>query len=386
MNNAKLIFILLPLIFISCKSDDDTITPSVLTELMYVNAFPELTFNLPLDIQSSNDGTDRLFIVEQEGIIKVIDIVNPIEAITFLDISSNVDTSSYEQGLLGLAFHPDYETNGYFYVNYNPNPETTRISRFQVSSSNSNMANMSTELIVLEFYQDTGLHNGGQLVFGQDGYLYISSGDGGVRENGQDLSSLTGTILRIDVDNTDSGMNYGIPIDNPFTGNVSARNEIFAYGLRNPWRISFDNTTGKLWTGDVGNGQREEIDIIESGGNYGWSIFEGTHCLDGPCDTPNLIGPIYEYERIGTESIAITGGYVYRGSLNVGLVGKYIYSDSSTGKIWALDTNSLENELLFETEMNIATFGVDKNKELYFGDYNFIEGGKIYKLVQQEVE
>ncbi len=377
---TNLITLLLGVVFLaSCASDDNTITPPNETDLTFVNAFSNLNFTRPIDIQNADDGTNRLFVVEKGGIIKVIDNSTTPQSFDFLDISSLV-SSGGEQGLLGLAFHPNYSTNGYFYINYTPTPNTTRVSRFKVSDTNPFAADPNSELVLFSFFQVATNHNGGQVAFGNDGYLYISSGDGGNSNNGQDLTTLTGTILRIDVDNMDPGLNYSIPASNPFINDANARDEIFAYGLRNPWRMSFDRNTGQLWAGDVGSVNYEEVNIIASGNNYGWNRYEGTECQLQPCDTSGLTMPFYFYEREASGS-AITGGHVYRGNLNPEIAGMYVYGDSVTGKIWALDTNSADNELLFDTDINITGFGVDESNELYFCDFF---GGMIYKFVTED--
>jgi glucose/arabinose dehydrogenase len=244
---------------------------SAYTQYTLQDAFPNLTFQRAVDLQHSGDLTDRLFVVDQAGAIKIFqNDVSTNSTNTFLDITDRVDFGG-EKGLLGLAFHPDYETNGYFYVNYTaPNPLRTIISRFQVSSANPDSADKNTEQIILTYIQPQSNHNGGQLGFGTDGFLYISSGDGGEGQNAQNITVLLGKILRIDIDNPLQPLNYGIPSDNPFIDSSgTVRKEIFAWGLRNPWRFSFDAITYKLWCGDVGQYDWEEIDIIEVGKNYG---------------------------------------------------------------------------------------------------------------------
>jgi len=354
-------------------------------------AFPNLTFIRPVDLQHANDGSNRLFVVEQEGIIKVFSNLNQVNsAAIFLDITSRIDDSGNEEGLLGLTFHPDYASNGYFYVNYTATqPDRTVISRFSVSNTNPNMAIPGSEVILMEFSQPFSNHNGGQLAFGpSDGFLYIATGDGGSYGdpdcNAQDLSSLLGKLLRIDVDQPFGNLPYSIPPDNPFASNpLGNREEIFAYGLRNPWRFSFDVATGQIWVGDVGQGLWEEIDLIVKGGNYGWSMFEGLHCYNSPwpctppCDSTGLIMPIWEYSH--SEGLSVTGGYVYRGNQVPELTGKYIYADFMTGKIWALSqdsTGQTENTLLQDTNLGISSFGVDSNSELYLCAFD----GKIYRF------
>ncbi|MCW9712759.1 PQQ-dependent sugar dehydrogenase [Aliifodinibius salicampi] len=351
-------------------------------------AFPELEFTRPVDLQHPGDGSDRLFVVEQRGIISVFPNDPSIQnATTFLDIEDQVDDSGNEEGLLGLAFHPNYENNGYFYVNYTTPDSTTHISRFQVSSGDANQAEVSSEEVLLSFDQPFGNHNGGQVSFGPDGYLYIAVGDGGSggdpEGNGQDRTTLLGTILRIDVDSQENGQNYGIPDDNPFAGNEEGyREEIYAYGLRNVWRFSFDPATDQLWAGDVGQVSYEEIDIVENGGNYGWNIMEGMHCFspETGCDQSGLELPIWEYGR--NQGVSVTGGFVYRGPSLPGLEGTYIYADYASGLIWSLDFSDMENPEnteLIDTDVNISSFGVDADNELYICAFD----GKIYRIAAE---
>ena len=262
-------------------------------------AFPLLNFLNPLDIQHSGDGTNRLYVAEQRGMVHVFENSQYVkEANIFLDIRDRVNDAGFEEGLLGLAFHPDYLNNGYFYIDYTAsNPMRTVIARYSVSLSNPDSADENSEFIIMEIPQPFENHNGGQISFGSDGYLYISLGDGGSFDgdpfgNGQNLQSLLGSLLRIDIDTLTDSTNYGIPPDNPFFENNSGyKQEIFAYGLRNPWRFSFDPITGWLWAADVGQDEREEIDLIYSGRNYGWNIMEGSICFDPPfgCDTISII-------------------------------------------------------------------------------------------------
>ncbi len=373
MKRFSLFLVALLLAAVSC-GDDDTDTGaqnnnqnSGETAIGLVNAFPALSFNQPLDLQSPNDGTDRLFVVEKGGRIRVFpNEGDVIEFTTYLDLSANLSTES-EQGLLGLAFHPDFASNGQFYVHYSPNTSTSRISRFTVAMG-ATSADVNSEQILMDIPQPDTNHNGGQLAFGPDGLLYLAIGDGGGAgdpdNNAQNRANLLGTILRIDVDNPSNGLNYGIPSNNPFLGESTIREEIFAYGLRNPWRMSFDPQTGDLWTGDVGQGAREEINIIQSGGNFGWKLFEGTSCFSGDCDESGLVPPIFEYGHSNGDR-SITGGYVYRGNAISSLQGKYIYGDFVSGRIWTIDTDGSDNELLLASGLNIASFGTDSNKELY---------------------
>lgn len=352
-----------------------------------VEAFPKLLFSNPLDIQNAGDGTDRLFVVEKQGVIHLFANDKDVEtAEVFLDIRDRVNDSAGEQGLLGLAFHPDYEDNGYFYVNYTASgPNRTIISRFQVSQNSADAADPDSEVELISFNQPQGNHNGGQVAFGSDGYLYIATGDGGgggdPGNNAQDRTNLLGAILRIDVDQSQNGTNYGIPADNPFLNNEEGfREEIYAYGLRNPWRFSFDVEAGELFVADVGQSDREALHIVENGLNYGWNIIEGSICYPpgSTCDTEGLELPIYEYDHSRGDR-SITGGFVYRGTEFPQLEGLYIYGDFISGRIWALDvsnTNNPVNTELFHADFNIASFGVDQNNEIYIAAFD----GKIYRF------
>jgi len=352
------------------------------------NAFPNLSFEDPVGIYHVNDGTNRLFVVEQEGRIKVFDNDSNVSNWDmFLDITSLVDQDGgyTEEGLLGLAFHPNFEENRYFYVNYTEhNPRRNVIERYTVSADNPNETNYNSSQIILEVNQPYTNHNGGQMGFGpDDGYLYISFGDGGSagdpQENGQNLSTLLGSLIRIDIDNPSDGLNYGIPSDNPFVAPLAARDEIYAYGLRNMWKFSWDLETGFLWGADVGQYEYEEINIIELGGNYGWNIMEGTSCYDSPsCDEEYLEFPVWEYELYVDGVCSVTGGYVYRGPSLWSLMGRYIYGDWCTGDIWALtysEDDNHTNEHLITSGINITSFGVDQDNELFI-----CANSNIYKL------
>lgn len=361
---------------------------TVWSQTEVVRAFPNLSFELPLDLQGPGDGSGRLFVVEQAGRIWGFRNDSTVmEKKLFLDIRDRVDDRESEEGLLGLAFHPEYEKNGYFFVDYTAaDPPRTIIARYRVSESDPWAAVPGSEQVILEVDQPYNNHNGGQIAFGPDGYLYVAFGDGGSGgdpdENGQDRSTLLGSIIRIDVDTSTAGRNYGIPPDNPFAGNsMGYREEIYAYGLRNPWRFSFDSGTGRLWTGDVGQNKWEEIDIIRSGENYGWDRMEGFHCYEpSECDTTGLTLPVWEYGHTLGESV--TGGFVYRGNRVPGLQGKYVYGDFVSGRIWALEyTEGKEpkNSLVVNTDLNISSFGVDSSEELYICAFN----GNIYRFADQ---
>lgn len=344
-------------------------------------AFPQLIFSQPVGIYSAGDGSNRLFVVEQAGIIRVFqNSGNTTVSTVFLNITDRVLFSG-EQGLLGLAFHPNFASNGYFYLDYvAPNPTRTVISRYTVVADNPNLADKASESVILEIAQPFSNHKGGQIVFGPDGYFYVGMGDGGSEGdplgNGQNCSTLLGKILSIDVSVASAGLNYSIPGDNPFVGNtLGYREEIYAYGFRNPWRFSFDSATGKLWVGDVGQDRMEEIDVVEKGKNYGWNIMEGTLCYNPPsgCNETGLELPVYEYNH--TLGDAIIGGYVYHGSALPELAGGYLYGDYGSGRIWSLAPNGT-NTLLVPSNLTISSFGVDEDGELYICAFD----GKIYNL------
>ncbi len=352
----------------------------------YENAFPELSFKRPLDIQQTPGDPNHIYIVEQRGIIYRLEHNRSAhEKAIFMDIRDQVDDNTNEEGLLGLAFHPQFEQNGYFFVNYTTeNPNLTRISRFQTDPNNPSIADLNSELVILTYSQPYWNHNGGGITFGPDGYLYIGVGDGGSggdpQGNGQNLRNLLGTILRIDVNSSEPEKPYAIPNDNPFTkNNQGFREEIFAYGLRNPWRLHFDSRTGLLWTGDVGQNKYEEIDIIKKGGNYGWNNMEAMHCFRSKnCDTDQFEAPIWEYSH--SQGSSITGGIVYRGNSIPELLGKYIYADFVSNRVCALDPGEAgapNNTQLFKSRnLKVSSFGVDLNNELYICSFD----GHIYTL------
>jgi len=356
------------------------------------NAFPNLSFTDPVGIYHADDGTDRLFVIEQPGTIKVFHNDPSTTTVeTFLNITSIVeqDPGYTEEGLLGLAFHPNFSENGYFYVNYTDySPKRNVIARYTVTSNNPNQADALSSLIILDVNQPYTNHNGGQLDFGSDGYLYISFGDGGSagdpQGNGQNLQTLLGSIIRIDVDNPSNGQNYSIPSDNPFVADPNAQGEIYAYGLRNMWRFSWDPVTGLLWGADVGQYNWEEIDIIYPGLNYGWNTMEGNHCYPAgtSCSSEGFEPPVFEYALYVDGVCSVTGGYVYRGAETLSLYGKYIYGDWCTGDIWALtysDDGNHVNEHLIQYGINITSFGLDQSSELLI-----CANSKIYKLTSDE--
>ena len=354
-------------------------------------AFPNLEFKRPIVVTHAGDGSNRVFVAEQEGIIKVFSNDQEIdEATVFLDIEERVvyADDKNEEGLLGFAFHPKFKQNGEFFVYYTSTEADllSKISRFRVSKDNPNVADPASEEVILRVPQPYWNHNGGTILFGTDGFLYIALGDGGSGNDphghGQNLTTLLGSILRIDVDHKSDDKNYSIPKDNPFVGKtvpagprgkmVPVREEIYAYGLRNVWRMAFDRKTGSLWAGDVGQNLWEEINIIKSGGNYGWNIREAKHWFrpDGnDADRPDLIDPILEYHHdIGK---SITGGSVYRGTRVPELVGKYLYADYVSGLLWALEYDEatgkvVANYSLTGDKLPVMSFGEDEKGDIYF--------------------
>ena len=356
--------------------------------------FPNLDFERLTNLAQPDDGQDHIFVTEQTGRIRVFpNDPQTTKTEVFLDIRDRVSESDNEEGLLGLAFDPKYATNGYFYVYYSASsPRRSVVARFSGSQSDPSIADPESETVILEIPQPYGNHNGGQLAFGPDGYLYIGLGDGGSggdpRGNGQNIGTLLGAILRIDVAGISDEKSYAIPPDNPYVGVDGAREEIWAYGLRNPWRFSFDvetddAETGFLWVGDVGQNRWEEIDVVEKGLNYGWNTMEGRHCFSPAtdCNTNGLELPVAEYDR--AEGCSITGGYVYRGGEIPWLVGTYVYADFCSGKIWGLryDGGSVtEQALLLDSELSITSFGHDLEGTLYVLSRD--EG--IYRILPEE--
>ena len=366
-----------------------------------VSAFPNLEVSRPDEdpkfqpvvLTSARDGSNRIFIATQQGVVYSFpNDQSTTTAQTFLDIEDRVEyeDKQNEEGLLGVAFHPDFKSNGHVFVYYSTTDENNPsvVSRFTVSKDNPQRADPDTEVEIMRFKQPFWNHNGGSTEFGPDGYLYIGLGDGGKANdtlmNGQNLQTWLGSILRIDVDRQERGKKYAIPADNPFANQKIAKREIYAYGLRNVWKLSFDRKTNLLYAADVGQNLWEEINIIVKGGNYGWNLREGRHSF-GPVQTDprkDLIEPIWEYDHNVGKSI--TGGHVYRGTKVPELDGYYLYADYVTGKIWALKYDEkagavVENRTI-QTEPGrsypIITFGQDEQGEVYCSDYF----GQIYRF------
>ena len=345
-------------------------------------------FSNPLSIAHAGD--ERLFVVESSGTIRIINEQGTIASTPFLDISGIVKTGG-EQGLLGLAFHPDYIENGYFFVNYTNKEGNTVIARFTVSAANSDLADPESRLEILSIDQPYSNHNGGDLKFGADGYLYIATGDGGSggdpQNYAQNLASLLGKVLRIDID---GGTPYSIPIDNPFIKTDQAADEIWAYGFRNPWRFSFDRETADLWIADVGQNIIEEVNFIPAGTgageNFGWRCYEGEEAYN--TDNCGALGdyqfPLYQYYHSEDFGCSVTGGYVYRGMEFPSLDGYYFFSDYCHDILYSLNDSSGQWVLTRHGQFpgnRFSTFGEDMNGEIYVAG---ISSGTVYKLTTEE--
>ena len=361
----------------------EPLTPAPLTELAVEPAFPALSLSRMVGMSYPPDGSDQLYVVLQPGrIVSFPNDPNVDTAELFLDIRDRVNDRGEEEGLLGLAFDPQYAANGHLYVYYSASgPRRSVVSRFS-ASADGRRADPGSERVLLEVAQPFSNHNGGQIAFGPDGYLYIALGDGGSRGdphgNGQDLTTLLGSILRIDVRAVESEGAYAVPSDNPFVGRAGTRPEIWAYGLRNPWRFSFDRATGDLWTADVGQNRFEEVDVIRPGLNYGWNVMEGEECfVRSDCDRTGLEMPVVEYGREG--GCSVTGGYVYRGSRLPSLYGAYVYGDYCSGRIWALRHDGdevIEHLQIADSSLRIPSFGEDADGDLYVLSFD----GTIYRF------
>lgn len=335
----------------------------------------------PTDIQNARDGSGRLFFVQQNGVISVLRSGGVLPQ-PFLDIR-NKTRANGEQGLLGMAFPPGFAQKQRFYVNYTDLQGNTVIAQYRVSA-NPDQADSTSENVLLYITQPFPNHNGGQLRFGPDGYLYIGMGDGGSggdpQNNGQSFGTLLGKMLRIDVESTPGQVT--IPADNPFKNRPGARPEIWAFGLRNPWRFSFDRSTGDLWIADVGQNTYEEVNFQPSashgGENYGWNLMEGFHCYQPGCNPQGLTLPVTEYSH--ADGCSISGGFVYRGAISPGLRGTYVYGDYCSGNIWGLERqgSAWNSRLLLAAGFNITTFGEDESGELYVANAS---NGSILHIV-----
>lgn len=361
--------------------------PPIDQQLALQPAYPGLSFDSPLAISAAPGDDTHLYVAQQGGLIRVFDASDETAsaAPTFLDLRDRTRAAG-EQGLLGLAFDPDYASNGHIYVYYNanvnPNTDTgdSVVARFTADRI-TRVADVSSEVQLLRFSQPFSNHNGGALAFGPEGRLYVASGDGGSandpQNNAQNLGNLLGKILRIASDGS-------IPADNPFVNTAGARGEIWAYGLRNPFRMSFDSADGRLWAGDVGQGSQEEIDLIQRGGNYGWRLYEGTRSNVNPDDVAftEFVAPVFTYPR--SQGRSVTGGVVYRGRALPSLVGRYVYGDFISGRVWVLTeaggvaTGNVEIGSL----PNPSSFGFDPDGEILVTAYD----GMLYRLVGEETD
>lgn len=353
-------------------------------------------FNTSVDISNAGDGSNRLFIVEKAGIIKIIENGNVL-ATPFLNISGQVNSTANERGLLGLEFHPDYSSNGFFFVNYTNLSGTTTISRFKVSDADANIADASSQKIMIQISQPFNNHNAGDLKFSPiDNYLYIPMGDGGSGGDpgcrSQDSTLLLGKMLRIDVDqNIDTPPYYGIPATNPYISSPTVPDEVWAFGLRNPWKFSFDSKTGDMWIADVGQNAIEEVNFqpytSNGGENYGWAIMEGDNCYDSDpinancpnipsCFSPFYTGPIFEYgHSFATGGYSITGGYVYRGCKYPELYGYYLVTDYVTENTWVVDSNGTATQMI-DTPNGVASYGENEAGELFIATLS----GSVYEV------
>lgn len=358
-----------------------TATPSAAApqSVTFEEAFGGREFERPTELGAYPDG--RYYIAEQDGIVTLMH-EDGADAGTLLDIRDRVLQAGYEEGLLSLTLDPEFASRPYIYAYYSaPDPRRTVLSRFEVSNDT---AGLDSELVILEVAQPFSNHNGGSIRFGPDGMLYLGLGDGGgsASANGQDLGTLLGKVLRIDVRNATSEQAYAIPSDNPFAGAADARPEIWAYGFRNPWRMAFDPATGALWAGDVGESAIEEVDVVERGGNYGWDRLEGNECHRprSGCDREGTIPPVATYTH--DDGCSITGGLVYRGAALPALTGHYLYGDFCSGQIWSVSAEGGDPVVLAAPdERRVSSFATDEaGDEVYL----VIHGGPVLRIADAE--
>jgi glucose/arabinose dehydrogenase len=395
------------LLFLSAGFFAANVYAQPLPTIALKETFPGITFSLPVGLEQPPDGSGRFFVVQQDGLISV---VRPGDgkAHDFLNITNRAPHTSTEDGLLGLAFHPGFKSNGLFYIYYTQfNPRRSVLSELKVAASDGDAADLKTERVVMEVPQPFENHKAGQIKFGPDGFLYVGFGDGGRNNdpfnNAQNTASLLGKILRIDVNSRSTMMEggkkkelaYGIPADNPFVKEpelyeYSVRHEIWAYGLRNPWRFNFDRQTGDLWEGDVGQDKWEEVNLIVKAGNYGWCMREGAHHFKPGPDGARYIDPVMEYPhdpKLLPQSLfprhsigaCVIGGYVYRGKKFPSLQGVYVYADYALGTIWGFRYRNgkvHENGTLLQQTKNVSSFGEDTEGDLYAVTYD----GHVYAI------
>ena len=364
--------------------------PAEPAEIQLEHVFTSLpALEQPVALMQAPGDDSRWYVVERTGRVRAFDNDPAVTASSVvIDLSGIVDSGPQEAGLLGMAFHPDFQTNGEVFLSFTRPGLVSYVSRFTSVDGGATL-DVASEQVVVTFPQPFDNHNGGNIAFGPDGMLYAGFGDGGSgndpEDHAQNTADLLGSMLRIDVD---GGSPYAIPPDNPFAGNPLCTQgfgqepcpEIYAWGLRNPWRWSFDAVTGDLWVGDVGQNMWEEIDLVTSGGNYGWRIREGAHCnIPEDCSAQGLIDPVVEYDH--SLGRAVTGGYVYRGTAMPDLDGAYFYADYSSGRVWGLfddGAGGLEARELLDTDLNISSFGQANDLELYVVD---LVGGQIHQIV-----
>jgi len=375
------VLLLAGLISTACSGSesDDELRGSESRSLVLTRVFAQVAMSQPVAMAQAPDDDDYWYVVEQGGrVLRIGERDNVSAAGVFVDLRDRV-VNGGEAGLLGIAFDPRFEKNGEVYLSYtrSGSPLTSVISRF-ISRDEGVTLDLASEHVLLTVEQPYANHNGGNIAFGPDGYLYIGLGDGGSGGdpdgNGQNTQTLLGALLRIDVRGHDV---YGIPSDNPFAQG-GGRGEIYAWGLRNPWRWSFDRKTGDLWLADVGQGEWEEVDRVVRGGNYGWNLREGAHCYSGDCNQAGLIDPVAEYSH--AEGCSITGGYVYRGKRIKNLRGAYLYADYCSGKLWGLtmQDDAYQSRLLLDSDLNVSSFGEGNDGEVYVIDHR----GGIYRVEQ----
>lgn len=380
-------------LLVGCFEKSTATDRSAGAKIALQRVFQDVDFTLPVALFQAPNADNQWWVVEKRGkVFRISGKEGKHVKELLVDISGRVNSSPNEAGLLGLAFHPKYTENGQVFLSYTATGRrlTSTVSRFKLAADGHIAAD--SEQVLLQVEQPYSNHNGGQIAFGPDGYLYLGLGDGGSagdpQNNGQNPKTLLGAILRIDVDNGDP---YAIPKDNPFASSDEGRGEVYAWGMRNPWRWSFDRNTGELWVGDVGQNDWEEIDLVTQAGNFGWNLKEGTHCYaTSDCDAPELkarlIDPAAEYGH--DLGCSVTGGYVYRGKDITSLQGTYIFGDFCSGRIWGLTPvgeaqdgrKNFQKSLLIDSDLMIASFAEDNQGEIYAIHYD----GEIYKIVPAE--
>ncbi|OZC01633.1 PQQ-dependent sugar dehydrogenase [Rubricoccus marinus] len=369
------------------------LAPASLAQIRAVEAFPGIRFDFPVEVAVAPGQPERLYVVEKgegstspEAPSRILSIApGETEPTVFLDLT-DVAWPGAEAGLLGLAFHPDYASNGRFFVYYGARGvQRTVLAEYRRSARDPLVADPDDPVVLLEVEQPLTIHNGGKIKFGPDGFLYVAYGDGrgpgDVDGNGQNLATLLGSLVRIDVDGTTGSLPYRIPADNPFLDVSGARPEIYARGFRSPWKFTFDAETGDLWLGDVGETDWEEINVVEAGGNYGWGEMEGFQCFVDDCDPDKYDLPLYAYPHTAetTGGLSITGGFVYRGTALAGLQGRYLFADFVFPRLWALLDDASGADVILNTVPNIASINADASGEVLLTSFT---EGKIYKVVQ----